>query len=444
MSQDSSNRRTTRLKKNILASFFIKGWSAVIVFLMVPITLSCLGEYKNGVWLTISSVMLWIDNFDIGLGNGMRNRLAAYLAHNEVQRARSLISSSFAMLAVIIIPVMLIILLMILTGETWSVFNVDRLQVDDFDKVLMAAIVLVCTTFIFKLTGNFYMGMQLPAVNNLLIVSGQTLALVGTYAVYLSGSHSLMLIALVNMAAPLVVWLVAFPYTFFHRYPHLQPSLRLISLMEARSVMGMGIQFFVIQIASVVLFMTSNILISRFFSPAMVTPYQIAYRYFSIMLVVFTVICMPFWNATTDAYERHDIVWIRNATRRLRLMTIGILIGIVVMILVSNYVYAVWVGRAVKIDISLSIAVAAYVFILIYSMRYSYFINGIGKLRIQLLFTVTAALLFIPLACIVVHLTHDITWFIVVMCIVNLPGLVANKIQFNKLINGTAQGLWNR
>ena len=444
MSQDSSNKRTTRLKKNILASFFIKGWSAVIVFLMVPITLSCLGEYKNGVWLTISSVMLWIDNFDIGLGNGMRNRLAAYLAHNEVQRARSLISSSFAMLAVIIIPVMLIILLMILTGDTWSVFNVDRLQVDDFDKVLMAAIVLVCTTFIFKLTGNFYMGMQLPAVNNLLMVSGQTLALVGTYAVYLSGSHSLILIALVNMAAPLVVWLVAFPYTFFHRYPHLQPSLRLISLMEARSVMGMGIQFFVIQIASVVLFMTSNILISRFFSPAMVTPYQIAYRYFSIMLVVFTVICMPFWNATTDAYERHDIVWIRNATRRLRLMTIGILIGIVVMILVSNYVYAVWVGRAVKIDVSLSIAVAAYVFILIYSMRYSYFINGIGKLRIQLLFTVTAALLFIPLACIVVHLTHDITWFIVVMCIVNLPGLVANKIQFNKLINGTAQGLWNR
>ena len=100
----------------------------------------------------------------------------------------------------------------------------------------------------------------------------------------------------------------------------------------------MGIQFFVIQISGVILFMTSNILISNLFTPSMVTPYQIAYRYFSILLVMFTVICMPFWNATTDAYERGDMQWIRNATRKLRLMTIGILLCFVVMTLLSDIV----------------------------------------------------------------------------------------------------------
>ena len=97
-SNNLSSRRSSLIQKNIMASFVIKGWSAVVVFLMVPITLNCLGEYKNGVWLTISSVMLWIDNLDIGLGNGLRNKLAAYMAHGEEQRARSLISSTFAML----------------------------------------------------------------------------------------------------------------------------------------------------------------------------------------------------------------------------------------------------------------------------------------------------------------------------------------------------------
>ncbi|MBR4218339.1 MAG: hypothetical protein IKR71_04760, partial [Bacteroidales bacterium] len=56
-----SDQRTSLLRKNILGSFLIKGWSAVVVLLMVPVTLKCLGEYKNGVWLTISSILMWID-----------------------------------------------------------------------------------------------------------------------------------------------------------------------------------------------------------------------------------------------------------------------------------------------------------------------------------------------------------------------------------------------
>ena len=71
-----SNHRSSLLQKNILASFLIKGWSAVIVLLLVPATLHCLGEYNNGIWLTISSLLLWIDNMDIGLGNGLRNKIA--------------------------------------------------------------------------------------------------------------------------------------------------------------------------------------------------------------------------------------------------------------------------------------------------------------------------------------------------------------------------------
>ena len=439
-----SEKRSSRLQKNILVSFIAKGWSAIIVLLMVPITLKCLGEYNNGVWLTISSVMLWIDNMDIGLGNGMRNKLAIYLAHGEEHRARLLISSTFAMLTYIIIPTLLLLLLFIMTSDTYQLFNVEPTKTTNLDQVLMVTVTLVCTTFIFKLIGNFYMGLQLPAVSNLLIAMGQTLALIGTYLVYLSGSHSLLHIALVNTVCPLLVYLIAYPYTFYYKFSHLRPAFGLVDLKEAKAVISMGIEFFIIQISSVILFMTSNLLISKLFTPAMVTPYQITYRYFSILLVVFTVICMPFWNATTDAYERGDIQWIHNATRKLRLMTIGIFLCLIVMILVSSFIYTIWIGQDTTIDIRMSIAVAMYIFILIYSMRYSYFINGIGKLRLQLIFSASAAILFIPLAYLVVKFTNDIIWFIAVMCLINIPGLIINRIQFNKLINGHAKGIWNR
>jgi O-antigen/teichoic acid export membrane protein len=446
MTTDStiSKHRSSLLQKNIMASFLAKGWSAIIVFLMVPVTLNCLGDYKNGVWLTISSVMLWIDNLDIGLGNGMRNKLAVYLAHGEEKRARSLVSSTFAMLTYIIIPTLLVLLALIMTCNTYQLLNVEPDKVVNLDQILMVTVTLVCTTFIFKLIGNFYMGLQLPAVSNMLIAMGQTLALIGTYIVYKSGSHSLLHIALVNTVCPLLVYLIAFPCTFWYKFPHLKPSFRLVNLQEAKEVINMGILFFIIQISGVVLLMTSNILISKLFSPAMVTPYQIAYRYFSIMLVAFTVICMPFWNATTDAYERGDLQWIHQATKKLRLMTISIMIGLTIMILISDFVYAIWIGNDCNIDFRMSIAVAVYIFILIYSMRYSYFINGIGKLRLQLLFSTTAAILFIPLAYIVVKLTNDVIWFIAVMCLVNIPGLIVNRLQFNKLINGQAKGIWNQ
>lgn len=441
---ENSRHRSSLLKKNILGAFLIKGWSAVIVLLMVPATLHCLGEYNNGIWLTISSLLLWIDNMDVGLGNGLRNKVAEYMAHGEEERTRSLVSSTFAMLACIIIPVVLVLLLLIVAGNPYQFFNATPDKTPHLDSVLMVTVILVCTSFVFKLTGNFYMGLQLPAVSNLLIALGQTLALIGTYIVLWSGSHSLMLIALVNTAAPLLVYLLAYPYTFFYKYPHLCPSFQLIDFKEAKAVVNMGVQFFVMQIASVVLFLTSNILISNLFSPAMVTPYQITYRYFSILLVVFTVICMPFWNATTDAYQRNDMDWIRTASRKLRLMTVGILACLIVMIILSDTVYAIWIDRQTVIDIRMSIVMAAYVFILIYSMRYSYFINGIGKLRLQLIFTSAAALLFIPLAYLVVRWTNSVIWFMIVMCLVNIPGLIVNRIQFNKLINGTATGIWRK
>ncbi len=446
MSQENAtcSHRSSLLQKNIMASFFIKIWSAIIVLLMVPATLHCLGEYKNGIWLTISSMLLWIDNMDIGLGNGLRNKVAEYMAHNEHERTRSLVSSTLAMLICIIIPVLLILLLLIFTGDPYQVFNATPSKVSHLDQVLMVTVTLVCTSFIFKLIGNFYMGLQLPAVSNLLIALGQTIALVGTYIVLWSGSHSLMHIALVNTAAPLFVYLLAFPYTFLYKYPHLCPSFRLINFKEAKAVINMGIQFFIMQISGVILFMTSNLLISNLFSPEMVTPYQITYRYFSILLVIFTVICMPFWNATTDAYQRNDMRWIRNATHKLRLLTIGFLVCLVVMILFSDTVYAIWIDRQTIIDIKMNIAMAVYIFIIIYSLRYSYIINGIGKLRLQLIFTTAAAILFIPLAYLTTQWTHDIIWFMAVMCLVNIPGLIVNRIQFSKLINGKAKGIWNK
>lgn len=436
-----NNPRTTLLLKNIILSFFTKGWSAVATLLMVPLTITCLGTYKNGVWLTISSLLVWIDQMDIGLGNGLRNILAIHMAHDNRGEAQKIISSTVAMLVCIMFPVALILSFLIWHTDVYLFLNVDEKLLPELRTVLTSATLLVCITFVFKFINNFYMGLQLPAVSNLILAAGQTLSLLFTYILLETGNASFSNVVSANLISPLLVYLVTYPYTFYIKFPHLRPSWRSINLKSALSIGNLGVRFFWLQIASLIQFMSANILISNLFSPEMVTPYQITYRYLSVVLVLFTVVCMPFWNATTDAFERNDMDWIRKANKKLNLMTIGIMVCLVLMVLCSEWVYGIWIKDKCTVPLSMTIMMAVYIFLLILSMRYSYFLNGIGALRLQMYMTFMS-ILFIPLAWFVSTLSHDIIYFLLVMCVCNLPGLAVNIIQFNKIINKKAEGLW--
>jgi O-antigen/teichoic acid export membrane protein len=434
--------RTSLIKKNVLASFFIKAWTALVQLLLVPLTLSCLGVYENGVWLTIGSILLWIDNLDIGLGNGLRNKLAIYMARDDINKAREMVSSTFAMLVIIIIPSAILMIVGELFTDNYHLLNVDHSKVPQLDIILLVTTILVCMTFVFKFLGNFYMGLQLPAINNLIGCLGNTLILLGTFIVYKSGCHSMLLIALVNTGAPLLVYLICYPITFAGRYKMLSPSLRFVTVSAIRELFSLGIKFFLLQIPAIILFFTSNILISHLFSPSMVTPYQIAHRYFTVTMTLFTIICVPYWTATTDAYERKDFSWIKKANKTLNKIMLFILVIIAVMTILSESVYHIWIQEKAYIPFSITLISAVYQFVILLSMRYSFVLNGIGALHLQLVFTMVAAIMYLPLAIFVGKTTHNINDLLIVMCLVHLPGLIINYIQYHKIIKGQATGIW--
>ena len=438
-----NSQRSRLLYKNIVASIGIKGYAAIISLMLVPLTLNCLGTLRNGVWLTISSILIWIDQMDIGLGNGLRNRLAIHLAHHEIEEARQAISSTMAMLTCIVIPLLVVLLLLTWNTDVYGFLNVTPEEIPELRFALVYSIIFVCMTFVMKFIGNFYMGMQLPAVSNLLISLGQTITLIVTWLLYVNGKATFLSIAIANTASPLLIYFIAYTYTFYIKYSKLRPSFRFINLRSALELGNLGLKFFWIQIASVIQFMTTNLLISKFYTPALVTPYQIAYRYISLSMVLFTILCMPFWNATTDAYERNDMAWIRKANQKMNWMIAGITLLLLMMIIVSPWVYQVWIGGACQVPIGMTIMVALYNLLLIMSMRYAYFLNGVGALRLQLYMTVMT-IIFIPSVYIVCTLTDNILWLIAVMCICVAPSFFVNMIQFHKILNGTATGIWKK
>ena len=106
----SGHSRTVKAKKNIIGSTLIKGMNVVISFVMVPIVLHYLNPTKYGIWLTIDSIVGWFAFFDIGLGQGLRNKFAQAIAKKDTEKARIYVSTTYIFLLFIIAGVYLIYL----------------------------------------------------------------------------------------------------------------------------------------------------------------------------------------------------------------------------------------------------------------------------------------------------------------------------------------------
>lgn len=437
------NARTVKARKNVLASIALKGIDGLIYLLFVPVTLGYLKPYEYGVWLTLNSILVWIDSFDVGLGNGMRNKLAQAMAADDKEKGKIYVSTTFFMLIIL----MGILILAGTAAEPfvnwYSVLSTTPSEVGSLDKIVYLTFLIYCLNFIFKFIGNVYLAAQLPAVNNFFVTAGHLIALAVIYILTKTTSGSLLLVAVIYCASPLVVYVLAYPVTFLKIFPYLSPNIKFFRKKYLGDLFNIGILFFILQLSGILLFSLANLLISHIFGPEQVTPYNIAYRYYSLVPMLMALIVAPMWSATTDAYERGEIEWIRNTMKRIRKILFMAILILVVMTVASEWVYKIWVGEEVEIGFSISFWMALYTAILIISLAYSNFLNGLGKLRLQTINTVIVALLFYPV-CRILGLEYGVPGVLMGMCILNFSGLILNVIQFHKVIEGKARGIWEK
>lgn len=437
------DRRTALVKKNIAGSLVIKGWSCIIQFLIVPLSLNCLSNYEYGIWLTINAILIGIDSIDVGLGNGLRNKLAEAMANNDRHSARQQVSTTFGMLLIIIIPLIIMLSAVIQYTDCYSLLNVDPQRVPNLNAILIASVSIMGATFIFKFIGNMYLGLQLPAINNLLVVLGQTVSLAALFIISLFGKTDLMTVAVIFTASPLVVYLAAYPISFCNKYSFLAPSFRFFSRSALKDLLSLGISFFFIQITGLMLFMLSNVIISNVLSPEEVTPYQIAYRYFSLLYMLFAIIAAPLWSATTDAYTKGDWSWINRMMRKLNRLLIFCAATMLLMVLFAPVFYRIWIGDKVHVETWLSVLIGIYCYLLVVSNSYSYILFGIGKIRVITVVTFVNVIVFAPLEYIACR-NFGTAGLISALIAATSISAVINCIQFRMLSSNKAKGIWNK
>lgn len=225
---------------------------------------------------------------------------------------------------------------------------------------------------------------QKPALASLIQTGGQVLAFICIYILtkITTGSLSALAIAFAGVPCFLLV-LISFIMFCEKRYEAVAPTIRCVRFSLTKKILGLGGQFFVIMISMLFIFQFINIILSRVEGPEAVTQYNIAYKYFNVLNMVANIILTPFWSAFTDAYIKHDVLWMSKVQRKLEMMWLLCIPISLVMLFSCDYFYLFWIGSDIQIPFSLSVTILLYILLQILVGVYVYMINGIGKVRIQ-------------------------------------------------------------
>lgn len=95
--------------------------------------------------------------------------------------------------------------------------------------------------------------------------------------------------------------------------------------------------------------------------------------------MVWSILTTPIWAAVTDAVAKGDFDWIRNTQKRyLKLLGLFTIAG-VIMVIISPFVYQIWIGDKVAIAPILSVFVFLYIWVMMYGNVYVSILNGTGN-----------------------------------------------------------------
>lgn len=439
----AKNMRDAVIRKNVILSFLFKGVSLATSMLLVPMTIGYLDAYEYGVWLTLSSLLAWVALCDIGLGNGLRNNLAESLAQGDIIKSKSLISTAYFLIILIVVAVYLIFVGINHFIDWYDVLGVSPLQIQRLNSILLLSVGLFCMTMICKILNSVVLALQKTAYNELITMCGQLLACIIIYILTRTTDGSLYYVALVFMICPIIVYLPITGLVFLKQHRNIAPNIRSIDISYASNILGIGFNFFLIQIAGVVIFSTSNVIISRLFGPQEVTPYNIAFKYFNLCYIAFSIIIAPIWSAVTEAYTKRDFFWIRENLCRLRRICGWMTVAVIIMIIVANQFYKMWIGDQIGVPRTTSILMGVYIILMMWTIGHSMYINGIGKIRLQLINAIVTGILYVPVALLLCKYI-GINGILVALCLSQIINVFVAPIQCNKLISGTATGIWNK
>lgn len=438
---NSGSQRSVTIKKNILWSFLIKGISILTSFLLVPLTLGYVTAEIYGVWLTISSILHWMTYMDVGFTLGLKNRLAEALAKDDYDRGKGLVSTTYFMMVVIFVPFSILLIVASPFINWCNILNVSQEYADTITITIQILSLFLSLQMIVNVFVAVVAAHQKTALSQLFQVIGQVCSLIIIACMSKFVEPSLVNLTFAYSLMPIVIVALASFYFFRGSMKRISPNYRSIDKRYIRDLWSLGVRFFIIQVQMILLYQSTNLLISHIDGPEAVTQYNVAYKLLNITSMVYMIILGPLWPAFTDAYTKGDYKWMKSIYNKMTFIFLAILGVIIIVTLLSPVIYKIWVGEKVLVPFSLTVLVAIYTIIFCWDSLQVMLINGFGAVKIQSYVVLIGIIFHIPLSLFLGRFI-GIKGVIVSMSVINLIYSIVFTIQVNKIINNRASGIW--
>ena len=388
--------RSRRYKTEVVRSALFKVISAAATFAALPITIKYLGVEVFGVWSAMLAIVSWVILFDLGLGNGLRNKVADAVARGDESIAAEYAATAYQFLGVLLFIIWLCAMAASFALPWQRIFNIDSVAATE-----LAIAVQVLMTF---LLANFWIGLVVSlasAMQRMSWVSGaQMFANLLALALVLMLSKltvpSLVLIASAYGGA-LIISNIVLSCVVFKYFPYLWPVQR-ANFARGRSIINLGSRFFIIQLAGLMVFLTDKMLITQLLGPAYVTEYELMVRLMSILTLAHTTLSAPLWSAYTEAFSSGDFLWIkRTLGNQIRYFSLFIAAA-VVLLLGADTIYSVWIGADIAVSTNTLFWVTLLALLTVWNNIFAMFVNGVGEIGIQVVTAIIAIIVNIPIS----------------------------------------------
>ena len=441
---NKGNERSARAKKNIFAMLGLKGVSILCSLIIVPLTIDYVSSYEYGIWLTIWSLVGWLSFFDLGIGNGLRNKFIEAKEKGKYKLAHVYVSTAYVIIGLVVSVLWIFAVISSFLIDWCSFLNAGDSSSQDLTWTVVIIVTNFSLQFILGLNRTLLNAIQRPAIASSFDTIAQVLQCIVILCLVHFTKGSLVKLAIASTCTLVSVLIASNIWTFHGPLAKFRPSYKYVRFRMAKGIMSLGLMFFFIQIIAIAFYQTNNLIISHYVGPDEVTVYNIAYKYMQIITMLFTILITPFWSAYAEAQVNGDYKWMRTTTKKLIKLVGGLAILGIVMIAVSPVFYHFWIGDKVSVPLIVTVLVCGFHVCNMWSTLWTQLLFGFGKIRLQTIMSTLCVLTYLPLGIIgcrlyglVGLLTASIISFLLYTSWFGI-------IQVNKLINRTATGIWNK
>lgn len=418
----------------------------IVGVLFVPVVIGLIEPLRYGIWITIQSTLNWFNLFDLGLGGGLRTRLAQALANNDDNLARRYISTGYAFL----ITLVTIVSVVFIISQRWiswvKVFNAPTEFASELNLLMIFVVLFFLTRLILQLINSILIAFQMTFVSSMVNFTSHLGSLLVILFLFKKITPSLFLIGFVYTLSPLILVFISTVYFYtLGRLKGYRPSFRCIDFSCLKPIMNLGAFEFVDRISFIIIMSATNLIISHVGSPKDVVPYSVTMRFLGFFVTSFTIATEPMTPAFTEAYTKNDEPWVKRVIHKINATSIAAVIIIFVLIPFLKPIIEFVLRGKVSVPYSVIFLCSILVSNRILSVIFGRFLTGIGKLRLMVLTTAFSATIYLPIVRVFSkYFVWGVLGVIAAQICVELPIAFVKYLQTKRVITHTATGLWNK